>query len=53
MSETEQSICPICTEVFEAVDILVAYRNWPSSQLWGHMDCIASISADEGDDDDE
>jgi hypothetical protein len=51
MSEAEQSVCPICTEAFESGELLVAYRIWPRSQLWGHADCVESLSIIEDDDD--
>jgi hypothetical protein len=50
MSEAEQTVCPICTEAFATGELLVSYRIWPASQLWGHADCVESLSLIDEDD---
>jgi hypothetical protein len=53
MSTADQTSCAICEEKFEDDDIVIAYRIWPQSELLGHMGCVASISLEEVEDDED
>ena len=50
----EQTACQICDELFEEGDLVLSYREWPGAERLGHVGCVASISMDmEEDEDDE
>jgi hypothetical protein len=53
MAENAQTACQICDEAFEEGDLVLTYREWPGAERLGHFGCVASISMDVDDEDDE
>jgi|HubBroStandDraft_2_1064218.scaffolds.fasta_scaffold694072_1 hypothetical protein len=53
MAENAQTACQICDEPFEEGDLVLAYREWPGEERLGHVGCVASISMDVDDEDDD